>query len=84
MFGTIELTVAVSSLPNQTGAFTVGLFDPSAYSDYSDVLYETALVGGNAEFKDVNPGNYVIVVEYTGLHHGVQVRGGKTTSVRIN
>lgn len=85
MFGTVEVFVDVKNLPSQTGAYTAGLFDPSAYTDYSDALYETSLIAGKAEFKDVNPGNYIVVIEFVnGFYHGVQVRAGKTVSVKVN
>jgi len=85
MFGTIEVSVNVTSLPSQTGAYRAGLFDPGAYTDSADALYQTELIGGKAEFKDVNPGNYIVVIEGTNnLHQGVQVRAGKTSSVKIN
>ena len=84
MFGTIEVSVNTSSLPSQTGAYAAGLFDPDAYLDYNDALYETVLVAGKGEFKDVNPGNYIVVVQNTTLHQGVQVKAGKSSSVRID
>ena len=85
MFGTVEVTVSTPISPNQPAGYTIGLFDPDAYLDSNDALYETPLIGGKAEFKDVNPGNYIVVVESTNnLHQGVQVRAGKTSSVRID
>jgi hypothetical protein len=85
MFGSLVVNVTVANLPNPVAVYTVGLFDPAtSYTNYANVLYEATLVDGTAEFKDVNPGNYVVLIEYTNMFHAAQVRGGKTTSVKVN
>jgi len=87
VFGSIDINADPNSLKvwAQPGSdFRVGLFNFNSTINYDDALYVQPLIGGHAQFTEVNPGDYRVIVLGTPMAHGVQVKAGKQSSVTLD
>lgn len=87
IFGSIDVNASPASLQvwgQPADGYRVGLFTFSSTVNFDDALYVEPLVGGHAQFTEVNPGDYRVIVLGTPMVHGVQVKAGRQTSVILD
>jgi TctA family transporter len=71
------------------GLLNVGLFDMNVLVTnrffHNEAISTEVFIQGRVEFKEVNPGNYVVaLVPSGGLRQTVQVRAGKSVTVDLS
>jgi len=85
MFGRLVVTVGLSDINGQPiQSAKVALFDSYWGNSEPDALFVQPLIGNQTEFKELNPGNYRVVLLGTSYSQAVQVKAGKGASITIN